>query len=100
MNRDAKESFAAGVEVGVGAFRYRAAVGWPRLPPDLNLVEVAAVATDEPQIAANEHRDGSAGMSIRQMHEPAPPPGFLARATEYEDAATIPRLLFMHCERT
>jgi len=42
----------------------------------------------------------AAGMLIRQMHEPAPPAGFLARATEYEDAATIPRLLFMHCERT
>lgn len=46
MNRDAKESFAAGVEVGAGAFRYRAAADWPRLPPDMNLVEVAAVATD------------------------------------------------------
>ena len=27
------------------------------------------------------------------MEEPAPPPGFLARAEEYADAATIPRLL-------
>jgi hypothetical protein len=42
----------------------------------------------------------SAGIVIRQMHEPAPPPGFVARATEYAAAATIPRLLFMHCERT
>ena len=42
----------------------------------------------------------SAGIVIRQMYEPAPPPGFVARATEYADAATIPRLLFMHCERT
>ena len=29
------------------------------------------------------------------MDEPAPPPGFLARAAEYADAATIPRLLFL-----
>ena len=42
----------------------------------------------------------AAGIVIRQMHEPEPPPGFVARATEYADAATIPRLLFMHCERT
>ena len=42
----------------------------------------------------------AAGMLIRQMHEPAPPPGFIARAAEYADAATIPRLLFMHCERS
>jgi SAM-dependent methyltransferase len=42
----------------------------------------------------------SAGIFIRQMHEPAPAPGFLERASEYVDAATIPRLLFMHCERT
>ena len=42
----------------------------------------------------------AAGIVIRQMHEPAPAPGFLERAAEYVDAATIPRLLFMHCERT
>ena len=42
----------------------------------------------------------SEGIVIRQMHEPAPPPGFLERASEYSDAATIPRLLFMHCQRT
>jgi hypothetical protein len=27
------------------------------------------------------------------MDEPPPPPGFLARAPEYPEAATIPRLL-------
>jgi SAM-dependent methyltransferase len=42
----------------------------------------------------------AAGLFIRQMHEPAPPPGFLDRAPEYGDAATIPRLLFLHCERS
>jgi hypothetical protein len=41
----------------------------------------------------------SAGLVIRRMYEPPPPPGFLERADEYRDAATIPRLLFMHCER-
>jgi SAM-dependent methyltransferase len=36
-----------------------------------------------------------AGLFIERMEEPAPPPGFLKRAPEYQDAATIPRLLFL-----
>ena len=40
-----------------------------------------------------------AGLTLRRMEEPAPPPGFLARAAEYEAAATIPRLLFLRCEK-
>ncbi len=40
-----------------------------------------------------------AGLSLTRMEEPAPPPGFLARAAEYEAAATIPRLLLLRCER-
>ncbi len=36
-----------------------------------------------------------AGMLIQRMIEPAPPSGFLERATEYEAAATIPRLLVL-----
>jgi SAM-dependent methyltransferase len=35
------------------------------------------------------------GLSLTRMIEPAPPPGFLARAPEYQDAATIPRLLVL-----
>ena len=35
------------------------------------------------------------GLLIERMEEPAPPEGFLARASEYRDAATIPRLLLM-----
>jgi SAM-dependent methyltransferase len=38
------------------------------------------------------------GLSLTRMEEPAPPPGFLARAREYADAATIPRLLFLRAE--
>jgi len=37
---------------------------------------------------------------IRRMYEPAPPEGFLARAVEYREASTIPRLLVLVCERT
>ena len=36
-----------------------------------------------------------AGLVIRTMAEPPPPPGLLARAREYAEAATIPRLLFL-----
>lgn len=35
------------------------------------------------------------GLTIRRMEEPAPPPGFIERAEEYADAATIPRLLLL-----
>jgi SAM-dependent methyltransferase len=39
------------------------------------------------------------GLLVTRMEEPAPPPGFLARAQEYRDAATIPRLLFLRAEK-
>lgn len=39
------------------------------------------------------------GLTLTRMDEPAPPPGFLARATEYAEAATIPRLLLLRCEK-
>jgi SAM-dependent methyltransferase len=39
------------------------------------------------------------GLLIRQMLEPAPPPGFLARAAEYVEAASIPRLLVLVAEK-
>jgi len=37
----------------------------------------------------------SNGLLVERMEEPAPPPGFLARAQEYEAASTIPRLLYL-----
>ncbi len=39
------------------------------------------------------------GLLVTRMEEPAPPPGFLARAHEYGEAATIPRLLLLRCEK-
>ena len=39
------------------------------------------------------------GLVIRRMEEPAPPPGFLARAPEYQEARTIPRLLLLVAQR-
>jgi len=41
-----------------------------------------------------------AGLVLERMVEPAPPPGFLERAHEYGDAATIPRLLLLVARRT
>ncbi len=41
----------------------------------------------------------AAGLDLEHMEEPAPPPGFLERAEEYADAATVPRLLFLRFRR-
>ncbi len=40
------------------------------------------------------------GLVLERMVEPAPPEGFVARAPEYPDAATIPRLLYLRLSRT
>jgi SAM-dependent methyltransferase len=39
------------------------------------------------------------GLLVSRMEEPPPPPGFLARAAEYAEAATIPRLLYLRAEK-
>jgi len=39
------------------------------------------------------------GLVLRRMHEPRPAEGFLARATAYPDADTVPRLLVLVAER-
>jgi len=39
------------------------------------------------------------GLLVTRMLEPAPPPGFLAVAEEYEFARTIPRLLMLRAEK-
>lgn len=39
------------------------------------------------------------GLVLERMVEPAPPDGFLARAPEYPDAATIPRLMYLRLRR-
>ena len=41
----------------------------------------------------------AAGLYVTHMDEPTPPPGFLARAAEYKEAATIPRLLALRAEK-
>ncbi len=39
------------------------------------------------------------GLRLVRMLEPAPPPGFLAKADEYVEASTIPRLMVLVAER-
>ncbi len=39
------------------------------------------------------------GLYLTWMDEPVPPPGFLERAREYGEAATIPRLLVLRTEK-
>ena len=39
------------------------------------------------------------GLLVERMEEPPPPPGFLARAPEYGEAATIPRLLVLRARK-
>jgi SAM-dependent methyltransferase len=41
----------------------------------------------------------ASGLYLTRMEEPPPPPGFLARASEYRDAATIPRLLALRADK-
>jgi hypothetical protein len=41
----------------------------------------------------------AAGLYVTAMSEPAPPPGFLARAAEYQEAAAFPRLLVVRAEK-
>jgi SAM-dependent methyltransferase len=38
------------------------------------------------------------GLLVTHMDEPAPPPGFVAAAPEYQGAATIPRLLLLRAQ--
>jgi len=45
------------------------------------------------------HMMGEVGLLIDDMDEPAPPPGFLARAAEYPAAASIPRLMLIRARR-
>jgi len=45
------------------------------------------------------HVMGEVGLLIDDMDEPAPPPGFLALAPEYRDAAVIPRLMVIRARR-
>jgi SAM-dependent methyltransferase len=40
------------------------------------------------------------GLVLERMIEPAPPAGFLERAPEYREAATVPRLMYLRLRRS
>lgn len=40
------------------------------------------------------------GLLVERMIEPEPPPGFLALAPEYAEAATVPRLMYLRTRKT
>jgi SAM-dependent methyltransferase len=68
----------------------------PYLPEDISPEEVAPGVTlsfVHRPLSRYVNTLAERGLLIEHMDEPAPPPGFLARAPEYEQAVTIPRLL-------
>ena len=70
----------------------------PYLPDDRAMEEVAP-GVDLPFLHRPLHRYVNClaehGLLVEHMDEPPPPTGFLSRAPEYEEAATIPRLLVL-----
>jgi len=70
----------------------------PYLPTDVTLEELApgvVLPFVHRPLSQYVNTMAAHGLLIERMEEPAPPEGFLARATEYRAAATIPRLLLM-----
>jgi len=74
----------------------------PYLPEDTTLEEVEKgvfLPFVHRPLSRYVNAMAAAGMVVVGMEEPAPPPGFLARAAEYQAAATIPRLLLLRGEK-
>ena len=46
------------------------------------------------------NRMAEVGLLVEHMDEPAPPPGFIARAPEYAESVTIPRLLVLRAVKS
>lgn len=74
----------------------------PYLTEDLTLEEVEAgvkIPFFHRPLGTYINLLARAGLFVTEMVEPPPPPGFIAGAEEYTDAATIPRLLLLHCQK-
>jgi len=70
----------------------------PYLTEDVSLEELApGVVLPFVHRPLSRYLNGLAGhgLLLEHMDEPAPPPGFIAKAPEYEAAAVIPRLLVL-----
>jgi SAM-dependent methyltransferase len=74
----------------------------PYLPEDTSMEEVApGVSLPFVHRPLSHYVNAMAdhGLLIDRMEEPAPPPGFLERASEYAEAASIPRLMLLVSRR-
>jgi hypothetical protein len=74
----------------------------PYLPDDVAMEEVAPgirLPFMHRPLSRYVHVMGEVGLLIEDMDEPPPPPGFLAEAWEYGDAASIPRLMLIRARR-
>jgi SAM-dependent methyltransferase len=75
----------------------------PYLVEDLSMEEVAPgvrLPFVHRPLSRYVNTMAEAGLLIERMEEPAPPPGFLARAAEYVEASSIPRLLFLRARKS
>jgi SAM-dependent methyltransferase len=74
----------------------------PYLTPDVTMEELApGVVLPFVHRPLSHYVNAMArhGLLVERMEEPMPPEGFLAKAKEYRDAATIPRLLLLVARR-
>jgi SAM-dependent methyltransferase len=70
----------------------------PYLVEDVSLEEIAPgvmLPFVHRPLSRYVNRLAEVGLLIEHMEEPAPPPGFVARAPEYAESVTIPRLLVL-----
>jgi SAM-dependent methyltransferase len=75
----------------------------PYLVPDLTMEQIApGVVLPFLHRPLSHYVNAMArnGLLIERMEEPEPPEGFLAKAQEYRDARSIPRLLLMVARKT
>jgi SAM-dependent methyltransferase len=74
----------------------------PYLPDDVAMEEVApGVRLPFMHRPLSRYINAMAdrGLLVDRMEEPPPPPGFVAQAAEYAEAATIPRLLLLRARK-
>jgi SAM-dependent methyltransferase len=74
----------------------------PYLPDDTTLEEVAPgvrLPFMHRPLSRYINVMADCGLLVERMEEPSPPPGFLALAPEYDEAATIPRLLVLRARK-
>lgn len=75
----------------------------PYLTEDVSLEELApgvVLPFVHRPLSRYVNRMAAVGLFVEHMDEPAPPPGFVARAPEYAAAVTIPRLLVLRARRS